>query len=183
MKSICNFQFFFTSALYALSWGNGQVQAPSASLMASSLPLSTCVLRNVFPALYFRDEGRSRWSWTIPWWWGARGLKMLPQIQCRPRSRPQNTVDTDLVIIPQVEMHCQWLDSGPMKTSTSDKIRTIIISSRCKAASSGSSLGRVGKLFVSFFCSAPPLQSHSEKTLPKAQWTHGLVAFQKVATY
>ena len=161
----------------------GEVQAPSASLMASSLPLSTCVLRNVFPALYFRDEGRSRWSWTIPWWWGARGLKMLPQIQFRPRSRPQNTVDTDLVIIPQVEMHCQWLDSGPMKTSTSDKIRTIIISSRCKAASSGSSLGRVGKLFVSFFCSAHPLQSHSEKTLPKAQWTHGLGAFQKVATY
>ena len=150
----------------------GEVQAPSASLM-----------RNVFPALYFRDVGRSRWSWTIPWWWGARGLKMLPQIQFRPRSRPQNTVDTDLMIIPQVEMHCQWLDSGRMKTSTSDKNRTIIISSRCKAASSGSSLGRVGKLFVSFFCSAPPLQSHSEKTLPKAQWTHGLSAFQKVATY
>ena len=80
-------------------------------------------------------------------------------------------------------MHCQWLDSGPMKTSTSDKIRTIIISSRCKVASSGISLGRVGKLFVSFFCSAPPLQSHSEKTLPKAQRFHGLIAFQKVATY
>ena len=157
----------------------GEVQAPSASLMASSLPLSTCVLRNVFPALYFRDEGRSRWSWTIPWWWGARGLKMLPQIQCRPRSRPQNTVDTDLVIIPQVEMHCQWLDSGPMKTSTSDKIRTIIISSRCKAASSGSSLGRVDKLFVSFFCSAPPLQSHSEKQCQKHNGFMGWVLFRK----
>ena len=141
MKSICHFQLFSLLRFMLCLEEKGEVQAPSASLM-----------RNVFPALYFRDVGRSRWSWTIPWWWGAWGLKMLPQIQFRPRSRPQNTVDTDLVIIPQVEMHCQWLDSGLIKTSTSDKIRTIIISSRCKAASSGSSLGRAGKLFASFFC-------------------------------
>ena len=115
----------------------------------------------------------------------GEGLKMLPQIQFRPRSRPQNTVDTDFNSDYTTGGNALpiCLDSGPMKTSTSDKNRTIIISSRCKAASSGSSLGRVGKLFVSFFCSAPPLQSHSEKTLPKAQWTHGLSAFQKVATY
>ena len=39
----------------------GEVQAPSTSMNASSLPLPTCVLRNIFSVLYFRGEGRWRW--------------------------------------------------------------------------------------------------------------------------
>ena len=48
----------------------GEVQAPSTSMNASSLPLSMCVLRNIFSRIVFSWWGPLKMISTITWWWG-----------------------------------------------------------------------------------------------------------------